>query len=528
MKVAIYARVSTNLQRERQTIASQLRLLPEYATANGWQVIETYVDDGISGETVDARPGFQKLLGDAERKLFEAVLVIDLDRITRSRRSAEGALIYDHLREHKVKIATPGQGVIDLEDEDQDLLAGIKRELAKWEKRKILSRMMRGKREAARQARRFGCRDPYGLRWTPDPERPRHGAYEEHPEEAEIVRRIFRMATEEQLGVAQILWRLNHEGHRTRPTKKRPEGGFWPASTIKKILHSPTYRGAFEVFKRRGERITIPVPIIINPETWTAAQAALRVRRPEARWKHDRRYLLSGLARCGVCGAAMWVVNARPGLGRMHAYYRCSTTNGWRKMQLEGPCGNVHHRVARIDEAVWARLIELFDNPTLLAEACALETAADQAGVDWEAQRRASGLRLGDLRRLESEVLGRRRRGLLSEAACDQELAELAREREFVARNLQVAESQLQDRLARDGQRQDLEARVSALRTRLTDSGFEERRELLRALTPPGLGKVVIHRDGRTEILGVLELDRNGPSIGLNVNVYAKVGDCKQ
>lgn len=518
MKVAIYARVSTSQQRERQTIASQLRLLPEYAERNGWQVVETYVDDGISGETVDARPGFQKLLADAERRSFEAVLVIDLDRITRSRRSAEGALIYDHLREHRVKIATPGQGVIDLEDEDQDLLAGIKRELAKWEKRKILSRMMRGKREAARQARRFGCRDPYGLRWVADPQNPRAGRYEEHPEEATVVRRIYALATDGRLGIVQILWRLNQEGLRTRPTKRCPEGGQWPASTIKKILHSPTYRGAFEVFKSHGERVVIPVAPIVTPEVWAEAQAALKVRRPEVRWKHDRHYLISGLARCGVCGAAMWVVNARPERGyRTHAYYRCSTTNAWRKMRLDGPCGNTHQRAERVDGAVWGQLARILDDPTLLAEACAIGAAADGAGVDWEAQRKSADARLRELQRLEGEVLGRRRRGLLSETACDRELTELAREREFIGRNLAVAVAQLQDRDARAARRREVEAHVAELRARLVDAGFEERRELLLSIAPPGMGRVVLHRDGRIEIFGVLDLGEGSPHVNVNV-----------
>ena len=162
MKCAIYARVSTDRQRERHTIDSQLRLLPEHAQRQGWEIVHVYKDDGKSGETVDARPAFKKLLDDAAEKLFDAVLVIDLDRITRSRKSAEGAVIYDHFREHGIKLATPTQGLIDLDDEDQDLLVGIKRELAKWEKRKIVGRMMRGKREAAKKGKRFSCLDPYG------------------------------------------------------------------------------------------------------------------------------------------------------------------------------------------------------------------------------------------------------------------------------------------------------------------------------------------------------------------------------
>lgn len=519
MQVAIYARVSTDRQRERQTIRAQLRLLPEFATREGWDVVETYVDDGISGETVDARPAFQRLLADAERGLFETVLVIDLDRITRSRRSAEGALIFDHFREHGVKLATPTQGLIDLDDEDQDLLVGIKRELAKWEKRKILARTMRGKREAVRNGSRHASVDPYGYTWVRDPSNPRRGRYEQVSEEAKIVRRIFRMTAEENLGRAQVAWRLNSEGLRTRPTKKKPQGGRWATSTIGKMLRSSTYKGEFHVFKKDVDPITIPVPPIVSDELWAAAQHAIAERKPGRKWKHDRRYLLSGLVRCGVCGYAMWVVNARPHAHTKNAYYRCSSTNSWRRMGLEGPCGNKHHRVDLVDELVWERVSSLLADTDLLAEACALGESDDKRGVDWEAQLRAFDRKLRDLVGHESEVLARRRRGLLSSAACDRELGEIARERGLVERNKAVATRRLEGLTSRAGLRRTLEERVEELRHRLSEASFEERRQFMQALAPrKTTGGVALNLDGTIQIHGVIEL---GESLRADVRLDA-------
>src|SRR5690606_18658612 len=150
MKVAIYARVSSDKQRERHTIGSQLAELPKYAKRQGWTVIQTYQDDGKSGETIEGRPEFQSLLADAEKGLFETVLVIDLDRITRSNKDQEGAFIYDTFRLHGIKIATPSNGIIDLDNEDQDLQVGMLRMFSKHEKRKLLRRTMRGIVQAAR------------------------------------------------------------------------------------------------------------------------------------------------------------------------------------------------------------------------------------------------------------------------------------------------------------------------------------------------------------------------------------------
>ena len=66
-RAAIYARVSTERQRERHTIASQLSLLPELIKQRGYyQVGDPYVDDGISGETIEERPAKTRFLEDAE------------------------------------------------------------------------------------------------------------------------------------------------------------------------------------------------------------------------------------------------------------------------------------------------------------------------------------------------------------------------------------------------------------------------------------------------------------------------------
>jgi site-specific DNA recombinase len=520
MRCAIYARVSTDRQRERHTIDSQLRLLPEYAKREGWEVVHLYKDDGRSGETVEARPEFTQLLEDAAKKQFDAVLVIDLDRITRSRKSAEGAVIFDHFRENGIKLATPTQGLIDLDDEDQDLLVGIKRELSKWEKRKILSRMMRGKREAAKKGKRFACLDPYGLRWVKDEGDPRGGAYLAVQEEAEVVRRIYDLAVIEGLGKTMIAWRLNSEGYRTRDIRRgsRPNGGpgEWAASTVGKILRSRTYRGEFVVFQK-DEKTIIPVPAIINEETWNRAQASLKVRKPERRWKHNRQYLLSGLARCGVCGHGMWVVNARPHRHGQHAYYRCTTSNSWRKMKLDGPCGNRHHRVDLTDASVWEKLVEVLRDPELLAQACAL--SEEPAGVDWASQAEGTRRKLAELEKHEGEILKRHRRGLVSAPAFDTELGEVDRERKLAERNLKLAEEQLADAGSRQRLVRDIEAQAAALAARVGESTFEERRALVRLLVPTEHGSFIkLHRDGSMEVQAILPTETAAVEMNLVVS----------
>ena len=72
------------------------------------QILDPYVDDGISGETIDERPAMSKLLEDAERGLFDAVFVVDIDRLTRSQKSIDWEIIKDSLRKGHVTVVTPG------------------------------------------------------------------------------------------------------------------------------------------------------------------------------------------------------------------------------------------------------------------------------------------------------------------------------------------------------------------------------------------------------------------------------------
>src|SRR5580704_5614609 len=80
--VAVYARVSTEEQKEGQAINSQVAELVEFARANGWEITHIYKDDGWSGSTM-ARPALDRLRDNARAGQFRAVLINDVDRLAR-------------------------------------------------------------------------------------------------------------------------------------------------------------------------------------------------------------------------------------------------------------------------------------------------------------------------------------------------------------------------------------------------------------------------------------------------------------
>jgi DNA invertase Pin-like site-specific DNA recombinase len=96
-----------------------------------------------------------RLLEDAERQRFDAVFVIDIDRLTRSRKSIDWEIIKDAFRKGRVKLVTPSQEY-DFENEDQEFISDLFSRISAYEKKKILRRMMRGKWEKTRQGKFVG------------------------------------------------------------------------------------------------------------------------------------------------------------------------------------------------------------------------------------------------------------------------------------------------------------------------------------------------------------------------------------
>ena len=83
MRVALYSRFSTDRQNE-SSIADQVRVCTEYVERQGWKVVERFEDQGISGAALGNRPGVLKLQEGALARRFDAVVVMDLPRLSRS------------------------------------------------------------------------------------------------------------------------------------------------------------------------------------------------------------------------------------------------------------------------------------------------------------------------------------------------------------------------------------------------------------------------------------------------------------
>lgn len=311
-RVALYARYSSDRQNER-SISDQLNLLIQHAAAKGWAVVATYTDAAISGSAMANRPGLLSALAAAERGEFDLLLAEDEDRLARN---------LEHLAHVANRLADIGAGIATLStDRVQDMHVAFKGLIAQDFIRNLSLKTKRGMASNAEKGLATGSR-LYGYRTQPG------GAVEIVPDQAEIIRRIFAMYVHDRMTSREIADRLN------RDKIPSPSGREWNASTIQGsrqrangILHSEIYAGT-KVYNRvemrkdrqtgrkiticnppsEHKRIDVPHLAIIDRDLWTAARRRLDGRQPADPSQlvrlRRRPGLLSGLTKCGRCGAS--------------------------------------------------------------------------------------------------------------------------------------------------------------------------------------------------------------------------------
>jgi len=329
MKAAIYARFSTQMQREA-SIEDQVRLCRERAEREGWEVGQIYSDAGISGASL-LRPGVQALSNDAAGGVADIVLVEALDRLSRDQ--ADVTMIFKRLSFAGARIVTLAEGEIG------ELHVGLKGTMNQLFLKDLADKTRRGLRGRVEQGRSGGG-NAYGYRVVhlpgTDGETER-GGREIDPAQAEIVRRIFRdfAAGHSPKAIARA---LNAEG------VPGPRGALWRDTAIRGhrqrgtgFLNNELYIGRLIWNRLRyikdpetGKRVSranppedwivteVPDLRIVDQNLWEAVKARQaeidtdpRVKGiKESRFWERRRtkHLLAGLVHCGGCGGRLAAV----------------------------------------------------------------------------------------------------------------------------------------------------------------------------------------------------------------------------
>ena len=295
---AIYARVSSDQQKDQNTIASQTAALVEFARSEGFAVPDEWIfqDEGYSGATL-VRPGLERVRDLAAEGQIQAVLVFSPDRL--SRKYAYQVLLIEELARHGVE--TLFAKAPHSQTPEDHLVVQFQGMIAEYERAQILERSRRGKRHRAKQGEvSVLSAAPYGYRYVRKTDETA-ARYEALDAEAEIVRQVFELYTVAGLSIGAITRRLNQQGVPTRKGAAR-----WERSTVWAILRNPAYKGTAcfgktQVAPRqrinnrrlrqrgglptrnsashelpRDQWIEIPVPAMIGEDTFALAEERLQ------------------------------------------------------------------------------------------------------------------------------------------------------------------------------------------------------------------------------------------------------------
>lgn len=355
IRAAIYARYSTDEQRP-ESIEDQFESCRRYCERMGWTVVITYADAAISGSSA-ARPEYDRMRRDADRRAYDVVVAEALDRL--SRRVADIAGLHDRLAYLGIKLHTTDRGEIT------PLLAGILGAVAQSYLEDLRHKTRRGLRGKALAGLSAGGIS-YGYRG--DPASP--GVRLINDEEAAVVRRIFAMYAD---GVSPraIAAKLNVDGIVAPRHAKMKGSDAWGDTTIRGqvargtgILNNALYIGRLEwdrtnyvkdpvTGKRQArpkppeewEVVDVPDLRIIDDETW----AKVKARQGEVRTEmgrdedgnalnraHRNRYILSGLLYCGCCGSPYVMVDGyRYGCAQHRSKGTCPNETKVKRADLE-------------------------------------------------------------------------------------------------------------------------------------------------------------------------------------------------
>ena len=368
----LYERLSRddNLEGESYSIGNQQKLLAKVAKEKGYTNLVHFLDDGISGVTMD-RPGFVEMIRQLEQGKAAAVFVKDLSRLGRNYIEV-GRLTEEFFPDHDIRLVAVSDNIDTAEGENE--LAPIRNLFNEWYARDISKKRRISNKIKGNAGEPMG-QPPYG--YIKDPNDPKHWIVDD--EAAQVVRRVYSM-TLEGFGIEQIATQLEKDGVLTpraywltkgikRPGKgKQQPPTKWNSSTITKILSLQEYCGDILNFKTYYKSYKNKKRIDNDRENWVVFQDVheaiieravyeqvqqKRGKIRKRRTNNGEHNMFSGLLVCADCGSNLHFHfnHGNPEI----KYFNCSNYKGNR-----GTCTSTHYvRVDFLEEVVLGEIRRL-------------------------------------------------------------------------------------------------------------------------------------------------------------------------
>ena len=316
MVTAIYLRKSReDLENEKRTgeidtLLKHRKLLLEYAKKNNLTIVNIF-EEVVTGESIIVRPEMLELLRKIENKCYEGVLCVEISRLGRGDLKDQGVIL-ETFKNSNTKIITLNK-TYDLNNEFDEEYSEFETFMSRKEFKMINRRLQRGKLYSINQGNYIGTYPPFGYLKN-------KGTLISHPEQAEIVKLIFNLYTQNEMGAGAIAAHLNLLGFKTYT------GINWNLPAVSSLLRNPVYTGVIcwkktiakrskDPTKRRevetkpkSEWIIAPgrhEPLITNEIFEKARAISLeRVTPPVGNVKKFNN-VFAGLIYCGFCGGHM-------------------------------------------------------------------------------------------------------------------------------------------------------------------------------------------------------------------------------
>ncbi|MCC6986382.1 MAG: recombinase family protein [Anaerolineales bacterium] len=390
-RAAIYARVSTDMQRDNFSIPSQIGECVKFASSKRYSLVGNQFVDSETGRDVAedfpnaipafaddftsrelSRPSLDAALYFLEKFGFDILIVHALDRLARDPYIRQTLEREFNNRGARVEYVL---GAYE-ETPEGEIRKDLDATFAKWENAKRVERSQRGKRAKAASGKWVSGIAPFGYQLVPEAK----GGLVIDPEQADDVRKIFHLYTEEKRSIREIARIMSEEGHISRRGNSE-----WAKTSINRILVNTTYIGYcyFNRTKRMGngraekdreDWIRIGCDAIVDLATFEKAQKRMKHNKAYVRKHPARTYLLSGMVFCSECERPYLSQTAKANRNR-----RKVDAQSYRHRVRAGHCMNKQISARVLEPIVWEQVLEILLNPAALLEGYKRSLEAQQA-----------------------------------------------------------------------------------------------------------------------------------------------------
>jgi site-specific DNA recombinase len=500
MALAIYVRVSTEEQRERQSIATQREFGERYCQLHKLAVYRVYADDGVSGTVpLQDRPDGGQILRDARLGKFDQLLVFKLDRLGRETRLILNAVA--ELEKLSVRVRSMTEE-FDTGTSTGRLMLTLLSGFASHERDVIRERSVAGTNRVAEGGAWLGGIVPYGYRKVGE-KRDAHLEISENlipglaMSEADVIREVFRIAAVEGKSCRVIAERLNalrvpcayvrDDRLLLRGKRKERTSGVWRPGRIRWLITNATYKGVHLFGKRAANHrdiISRKVPAIVTEETWARAQETLHANFLFGVRSAGNQYLLRGLIKCGKCGLTYIGMAANRPNGRREFYYRCNGAHSPSIYRAGVPCASKGIRGDHLEQQIWKDVETFLRDPKPVLERLHARLQSDAKGSEQILKQltRLEGL-LSQKATERSRVVGLYRRGRLTDADLDAQMEDIGKEEAALETQIAELRGKIAGAESIGANISSAQALLTRLRKRLDEPvSWEQRRRLIEVL----------------------------------------------